>query len=74
MRDNTLSADQVRFVDEVVNRLVANGILDREELADHPFINVHPHSIVGVFARSGQAHQLLAGIDAIKSRTLVQSS
>ena len=43
-----LSADQIRFIDTIMDNLMVNGSMDPVELVEHPFIDRHSESIIGV--------------------------
>lgn len=46
-----LSADQIRFVDQIVEHLALNGVLDPDLLFAPPFTNTHHEGVSGVFPR-----------------------
>lgn len=70
LQDVPLTADQTRFVDEVLNRVVANGFIERAELADRPFIDFNAQSVLGVFPQPGLAAQFVEALEAIKLRAM----
>jgi type I restriction enzyme R subunit len=46
---NSLTADQIRFVDTIINFLAKNGVIDPAMLYDSPFTDINDQSIDGVF-------------------------
>jgi type I restriction enzyme R subunit len=44
-----LSADQIRFVDMIIDYLSDKGVIDAEKLFDVPFTNFHTEGIAGLF-------------------------
>lgn len=51
LEQNQLTADQIRFVDQIVDHLAQNGVLDPELLFSPPFTNTHHEGVSGVFPR-----------------------
>ena len=43
-----LAADQISFVEEIINYVVKNGTMEPEVLFDTPFSNYHVQGVVGV--------------------------
>lgn len=54
----TYTADQIRFVDYIIDHLAANGTIDPEILYDQPYTDIHSQGLTGLFAQS-QASALL---------------
>jgi type I restriction enzyme, R subunit len=48
LAEGTLTADQIRFVDQIIERLVRNGVMDLEALYDPPFTDMHYEGLDGV--------------------------
>lgn len=44
-----LSADQITFINNIVNFLTKNGTIDKEMLFEPPFTNINNQGITGVF-------------------------
>jgi hypothetical protein len=53
-----LTSDQIRFIDRIVDHLVANGMLDPEAPFQAPFTDAHYEGVAGVFHDS--AEQVIA--------------
>ena len=45
----SLSADQIRFVDMIIDYLTKNGVIDAEMLFEEPFTTFHTEGIAGLF-------------------------
>jgi type I restriction enzyme R subunit len=48
-----LSADQIRFVDMIIDYLSTNGIIDVDMLFEEPFTTFHTEGIAGLFDEKG---------------------
>ena len=44
-----LSADQIRFIDMIIDYLTKNGVIDAEMLFEEPFTTFHTEGIAGLF-------------------------
>ena len=44
-----LSADQIRFIDMIIDYLTKNGVIDAEMLFEEPFTTFHIEGIAGLF-------------------------
>ncbi len=47
--DKSVSADQIEFIDLIVNALSENGLVDPEMFYESPFTDIDDQGIVGVF-------------------------
>jgi type I restriction enzyme R subunit len=47
-----LTADQLQFVDEIINHLTARGVMDPKLLYEAPFTDFHRNGVEGVFERA----------------------
>ena len=47
--DKTFTADQIRFVDHIINHLTIRGIMDAELLYEQPYTDIHEAGLDGVF-------------------------
>ena len=45
----TLSADQITFINQIIDHIVQNGLMDPAELFGPPFTDMHDQGVVGVF-------------------------
>ena len=46
----TMSANQLQFIDEVINHLTEHGAMPAERLYTSPFSDIHVHGPDGIFA------------------------
>jgi type I restriction enzyme R subunit len=65
----TLGANQIEFVNLIVNHLTAHGVMDARRLYESPFIDLTPHGPEGLFSRSA-VDELIAVLDGVR-RTAV---
>lgn len=63
----TLTANQLEFIDLIINHLTDNGALDPERLYESPFTDVHPLGIDGLFPVANDVDQLISTLNDIKS-------
>jgi type I restriction enzyme, R subunit len=49
LQDRRLTADQLQFVDEIINHLTARGVMDPKLLYEAPFTDFHRNGVEGVF-------------------------
>jgi len=67
INDQSLDSDQLEFVQLIVNHVVVNGMLDKNELNDHPF--TRHGSILSLFDGKGDvAQKIVKQIDAFNAR------
>lgn len=60
-----LTADQMTFVNTIVDHLVKNGAMDPESLFDDPFTDFHHEGVAGVMAeRAGEVVEIVRGINS----------
>lgn len=55
----TLTELQIRFLQTLRTFLIQNRRMERKDLLDAPFTQLHPRGIRGVF-RGGELHEVLA--------------
>ncbi len=48
LSSGALKADQIRFIDQIIEHLVRNGVMDLETLYEPPFTDIHHEGIDGV--------------------------
>jgi type I restriction enzyme R subunit len=60
----TYTADQIRFVNYIIDHLTANGTLDPELLYGQPYTDIHYQGLTGVFSDI-QAKELLRVVRAV---------
>ncbi|MCX7124246.1 MAG: hypothetical protein NTU49_00540 [Gammaproteobacteria bacterium] len=61
-----LSADQITFVNQIVEHLVKNGMMNPEKLFEQPFTDFHSEGVVGVFPND--AERILKVIEDVNSK------
>lgn len=65
LNGKTLTANQIEFVDLVIDHLSRRGWIDSAQLYESPFVDVHPHGVAGVFTDS-QVQEMLSILTTIK--------
>jgi type I restriction enzyme R subunit len=60
-----LSANQIEFIDLIIDHLTRRGWIESSQLYESPFVDVHPHGIAGVFS-DPQVQEVLSILIAIK--------
>ena len=48
LSNGALKADQIRFIDQIIEHLTRNGVMDLEKLYEPPFTDIHYEGIDGV--------------------------
>jgi len=61
-----LKADQITFIDKIIEHLTVNGVIDRGRLFEPPFTDIHDQGVLGVFPET-QVSNLLSIIDRINA-------
>jgi type I restriction enzyme R subunit len=65
----TLSANQVEFVNLIVNHLTEHGVIEAARLYESPFTDLTPHGPDGLFS-TPQVDELLAAIEQVRRTAL----
>jgi type I restriction enzyme R subunit len=65
----TLTADQIQFIDQVIDHLTQNGTMDPHALFEPPFTELSEQGVVGVLPE--QAEKLVQVIQQINANALV---
>ena len=68
--DKTLGANQIEFVNLIVDHLTEHGVMDAALLYESPFTDINPQGPEGVFS-SKQVGELVAILEQVKVRALV---
>ena len=63
----TLSADQIHFVNMVVDYLTERGAMDPRLLYESPFTDIDPMGVEGIFDQS-EATKLVTILDEVRRR------
>jgi type I restriction enzyme, R subunit len=65
----TLSANQIEFVNLIVDHLTEHGVMDAGLLYESPFTDINPQGPDGVF-NSAQVDELVALLDVVRRRAV----
>ena len=63
-----LSADQITFVNQIVEHLAANGIMDPADLFEPPFTDRHDQGVMGVLPQYAEA--IVATIERVNANAV----
>ena len=66
---DTLTGDQITFINLIIDHLVENGVLKPEQLFESPFTDAHDHGISGVLP--DQAEEIVSRIESINATAMV---
>ena len=66
---STLSADQITFINQIIDHLVHNGTLDPADLFKPPFTDMHDQGLIGVLPQLAQS--VVQAIRRINENALV---
>ena len=55
IQEENLNANQILFVQKIIDYLNKNGILEKHMLTEPPFTDLDDHGIYGIFEDSGKA-------------------
>ena len=67
MSGKALSANQIEFVNLIVNHLTEHGVMNPELLYESPFTDLNPRGPEGVFD-SAQVEELIAILSQVRER------
>ena len=70
LEDGTLTPAQISFVEAIVAYLAQNGLLDRRQLAQDPWKNIHARGMMDLFG-SARAREIISIIEAVNGNALV---
>jgi type I restriction enzyme, R subunit len=65
----TLRANQIQFLDEIVNHLTEHGCMDATRLYESPYTDFSPQGVDGVF-NSKEVDELISILDEVKKRAI----
>jgi type I restriction enzyme R subunit len=63
--EKTLAANQIKFVELVIDHLSRSGWLERRSLYESPFVDLHPSGVDGLFGQT-QVQQMLGILTAVR--------
>ena len=63
LESSSFSADQIRFIEIIIDYLTQNGIMDPGLLYEPPFIEVHQAGLDGIF-QDEEADHIIAIVDS----------
>ena len=66
-----LEADQMTFINNIINYLTKNGMIDKAMLFEPPFTNIHQDGLIGVFDDVG-ARKLIQLVSDVNDNALVK--
>ncbi|MBP7638003.1 MAG: hypothetical protein KBA18_09020 [Kiritimatiellae bacterium] len=69
LNGSTLSANQIEFINLIIDHLTEQGIVEARLLYESPFTDLSPQGPDGVFT-SAQVDELLALLDRVRERAL----
>jgi type I restriction enzyme R subunit len=69
LKGRTPTANQIQFLEEVVNHLTANGVMDAARLYEAPYTYIHPQGVEGVF-KSPEIDELISILEEVKNRAI----
>jgi type I restriction enzyme, R subunit len=64
-----LSADQIEFIDMIINRLTDHGVVKPDLLYESPFTDITPQGPDGIFAPA-EVHSIITLLNQIKDRAV----
>jgi type I restriction enzyme R subunit len=65
LEGKTLTANQIEFVDPVIDHLSRRGWIEASQLYESPFIDLHPHGVDGVFS-DPEVREMLSILTSIR--------
>jgi type I restriction enzyme R subunit len=65
----TLRANQIQFVDEIINHLTEHGTMDAARLYESPYIDFSPQGVEGVFSPT-QVDELISVLEEVRGRAI----
>lgn len=69
LKGRTPTANQIQFLEEVVNHLTANGVMEASRLYEAPFTYTHDQGVEGVF-QGPEIDELISILEEVKNRAI----
>lgn len=66
-----LKADQLTFINNIINYLTRNGVIDKAMLFEPPFTHIHQDGLIGVFD-DASAKKVIQLVSAVNDNALVK--
>lgn len=72
LQDSRYGANQIRFIDEIINALTRNGVMEVKRLYDPPYTHIHDESLDGLFSadEGDKIVEIITGINRNADITL----
>ena len=67
LRGGNLRANQIQFLDEIINHLTEHGCLEANRLYQSPYTDFNPRGVEGMFS-SNQVDRLISILDDVRNR------
>ena len=65
----TLSANQIEFVNLIVNHLTEHGVVEAKQLYESPFTDLAPRGLEGLFS-IGEIEELMGVLEGVRRMAL----
>ncbi|RCS43978.1 DUF4145 domain-containing protein [Bremerella cremea] len=69
LSSSTFTADQITFINQIVEHLVHNGMMEPKELFESPFSDLHGQGVIGMF--QDDAKKVVSVLEAINGNAVV---
>ena len=66
LQAENLRADQITFIDRIIQFLTKNGKIEKKMLFEPPFTDIHDEGVIGVFDKDmGKVTQIISIIEKV---------
>ena len=69
LKGRTPTANQIQFLEEIVDHLTANGMMDAARLYEAPFTYTHDQGVEGVF-KGPEIDEIISILEEVKNRAI----
>jgi type I restriction enzyme R subunit len=69
LKGRTPTANQIQFLEEIVNHLTANGVMEAARLYEAPYTYIHDQGVEGVF-KGPEIDELISILEEVKNRAI----